>query len=264
MALTPGGVLFGAALHHAALVDAVLILGKGEFLVVPDNLLTFRLVPHHGDEVGPVAVQPLQVHRVQRVLLALQPVARQYGQTDVPDDVADREHVPVRHQRRGRGAHVGEQQPGLLLHRVRLHLDLVLEPRLRVLRLLVRLLRALARLVVQPAVVRAAQAMLFRDAVDHVHAPVGAVRLHQAEGAGAVLVEDEVLAEEAHLHRPLVVHLGDGGDGVPVAAHQLAGGCAGADSGVAVICFLRQHRFLLTTLSLSISGESYSRPCSRR
>ena len=56
-----------------------------------------------------------------------------------------------------------------------------------------------ARLVEEPAVVGAAQPALVRNPVLQVDAPVQAAIADQAERAAAVAIEDEVLAEEAHL-----------------------------------------------------------------
>jgi hypothetical protein len=61
--------------------------------------------------------------------------------------------------------------------------------------LLERLLGALTCLVEHPAVVHATDAVLFGDAVGEVHAAMRAESVDEAVGAGAVLVEDEILAE---------------------------------------------------------------------
>jgi hypothetical protein len=84
------------------------------------------------------------------------------------------------------------------------------------------LLDALPGLVKHPAVVHAPQAFFFRDTVAHVDAAVGAEGVYQAECAFAVLVENEVFSKQAHGLGGPVVEFGSGGDGVPVAAHELA------------------------------------------
>jgi hypothetical protein len=68
---------------------------------------------------------------------------------------------------------------------------------------------------------------------------VRAELVDEAEGAGAVAVEveDEVFALEADRFRRALVKLGDGGYGVPVAAHQLAHGSSLADGGECLVLF---------------------------
>ena len=70
--------------------------------------------------------------------------------------------------------------------------------------------------------VHAAEAVLLGDAVGEVDAPVGTETVEQAVGPGAVAVEDEVLAEEPDGLGRALVELGGSGDGMPVAAHELA------------------------------------------
>ena len=86
-----------------------------------------------------------------------------------------------------------------------------------------------------------------------------AVPVDKPVGAGLVLVEDEVLAHQAHrLHRR-VVQLGDRGDGHPVAAQQLAHQRAGADLRQRSVLFVAKHRFgffiSLCQKSLEVSLE---------
>ena len=64
--------------------------------------------------------------------------------------------------------------------------------------------------------------MLLRDAVGKVDAAVRAEAFDEAQRAGLVAVEHEVLAEEAHRLGGALVEFGRGGEGVPVAAHEIA------------------------------------------
>src|SRR5207344_2690478 len=48
----------------------------------------------------PVAVQPLEVHRVDRVLLALKPVTGDFREDDLHETVSPRERLPSGHERR--------------------------------------------------------------------------------------------------------------------------------------------------------------------
>ena len=145
----------------------------------------------------------------------------------------------------GAGPHVRPEHPGHLLHGVARDLHLLLEAPVRVDGLLEGLLDALAGLVHHPAVVHAAQAVLLGYAVGEVDAAVGAEALDEAERAGPVLVEDEVLAEEAHRLGGALVEFRRRGEGVPVAAHQFAHRRAGADLREAFVVLCGEHRFIL-------------------
>jgi len=72
------------------------------------------------------------------------------------------EHVPRRDDRRRQRSEIGEQQPSHLLDRIRGETDGVLEHRLLGLK---GLLQATAGLVVEPAVIRTADATIFEESV---------------------------------------------------------------------------------------------------
>ena len=146
------------------------------------------------DPTAVVAVQVLEVGGVERVVHALEPVARQRDGGDGARDVSPRHQVPVGHERGGLRPEIGPDQPGELLDRVRGQLDLVL---VGAARRLSRLLDALALEVVDPPVVAAADAVDLGDAVEQVHAAVGAVLLGEPEPAVARDVQHEVFAEQA-------------------------------------------------------------------
>ena len=229
VALRPVLAVLGEAELEPALDDAVL---EG----VERDLHGLGLALRRGgdaipDVVAEVEVQPLRVDGVDGVLLALEPVARQVGDGDVADGVVVGQLLPAGEQRRGLRAHVREDESAELLHGVARDLHLLLEAPVRVHRLLEGLLDALAGLVHHPSVVHAAQAMLFGDAVGKVDAAVGAEALDESERAGPVLVEDEVLAEDADGLRWALHQFAGGGDGVPVAAHEFAHGRARAHLG---------------------------------
>ena len=92
-----------------------------------------------------------EIEGVERVLLALEPVAGQLGEDDLDEPVLPAKGFPVGDKGRRLRAHVSPEQPGFLLHRVAGDLHLFAK-RLR----LERLVEALARPVVEPAVERAA------------------------------------------------------------------------------------------------------------
>src|SRR5438034_482328 len=231
----PQVVVLRRVLAHAAVDEAPLELLERD-LEVPRRAGA-GLAAQRG---RPVGMEPLEVDRVDGVLLALEPVARDLGEHDLL--VAPlAEEVPVGHERRGRGAEVRPEQPRLRLDGIGRGLDLVLEARLGARDLLERLVQARARAVEEPAVVVAAQAALLRNAVAESGAPVRAVAVEQAVAAARVPVENEVLAHEAHGQRRMLVELRDGGDGLPVAAHQLAHRRAAADAREPLVPLRAQH-----------------------
>jgi hypothetical protein len=70
-----------------------------------------------------------------------------------------------------------------------------------------------------------------------------AVPVQETIGAGLVTVKDEILAQQAHRLRRLVVQLGHRGDGHPVAPKQLSHRRASADLRQPSVLFVAQHRF---------------------
>src|SRR5580693_6051963 len=97
-------------------------------------------------------MQPFEVDGIDRVLLALEPVAR-----DLRDgyllEAARVIPIPVGQQRRWPGPQVNPKEAGFLLHLVCLDANLVLEAALGMPGLLERLMKASAGVVEQPAVV---------------------------------------------------------------------------------------------------------------
>src|SRR5262249_35752130 len=157
-------------------------------------------------------VQPLEMHRVDGVLLALEPVARNLGEDDLDEAVPPRERLPGRDEGRRKGPQVGPQKPGLGLHRIGLETDLVLEPRYGMRYRLEWLLDPPARVVPPPAVIVTAQPAGFDPAVRQVGATMRAVAVDQAVLTRAVPVQHEIFPENSHgLHRGLL-EVGDGRD----------------------------------------------------
>src|SRR5689334_19765072 len=97
------------------------------------------------------------MHRVDRVLLALEPIARHGREHDLYEAVGPSEWLPVRHQRRGIRPEIGPQQSGFRLDTVRLDANLVAETDLGRSDILIRLFETGAGLVEHPAVVVATQ-----------------------------------------------------------------------------------------------------------
>src|SRR5215510_16130793 len=87
-------------------------------------------------DTRPVAVQPLEVHRVDRVLLALEPVTGNFREDDLYEAVSPGERLPGGHERHRRRPQVGPQQAGLGLYGIRLDTHTVLKASLGIRNLL--------------------------------------------------------------------------------------------------------------------------------
>src|ERR1700722_4531771 len=166
-------------------------------------------------------MQPFEVDGIDRVLLALEPVAR-----DLRDgyllEAARVIPVPVGQQRRRLGPQVNPKEAGFLLYLVRLDANLVPETTLRMQCLLKRLMKASAGVVEQPAVVIAAQAALLDEAVRQVRAPVRAVLVDEPVVPALIAVQSQVLAQDAHRLHGLLAELRRTRDGMPVTPQQFS------------------------------------------
>ncbi len=220
----PEGIGLALALADALVDDAVL-----ELLELEPQMPRRVRTALPAQTRAPVVVQPLEMHRVHGVFLGLEPVARHFAERDLHEAVRPGERLPVGRERRRLRAEIRPQQPGQRRDRVRLDANAFLVARAGFGGVLVRLLDAAAGVVVAPAVITAAQPAFLDDAAGEVRAAVRAVPVDEAVGAGAIPVEREILAEQAHrLHR-VVLELSDRGDRMPVTAQQLAHRRAGAD-----------------------------------
>src|SRR4029450_380412 len=70
-----------------------------------------------------------------------------------------------------------------------------------------------------------------------------AVPVEETVSAGLIAVENEILAQQAHGFRRLVLQLGHGSDGHPVAPKQLSHRRASADLRQPPVLLVAQHRF---------------------
>ena len=178
---------------------------------------------------------------VDVALKALHPVALAQDGGDGVLAVGAHVGLEVRQGRELRaGAHVGPDDAVALLAGVGRDLHLVLEVGLGGLGGHVD---AVAADVVLPAVVDAADAGLLVATEEEAGAPVGAVVVDEADGAGGVAEGDEVLAEQADADGvgvgawELAGH--EGRD--PVLPHELAHSGAGANPGEGLVVLLREH-----------------------
>ena len=141
-----------------------------------------------------VAVEPLEVERVDAVLHDLEPVAREERAPDVAQHALPDKEVVAREERRGLGPEVREDEAAELLRAVG-RASKRARAAAAVAALRGQLEAAAARRELEP-VVRAADALGVDDAEAERRAPVRAVLLEQAELARAGAEDDEVLAEE--------------------------------------------------------------------
>ncbi len=95
--------------------------------------------------------------------------------------------------------------------------------------LLERLADTVAFFIVGPAVVVAAEAALLNHTVAEVRAAVRAVAVYHTVGARFVSVEHQVFTHKAHLFGRVLLQLLSSSNGLPVASHEVAHGCARAD-----------------------------------
>src|SRR5213076_1708867 len=110
------------------------------------------------------------------------------------------------------------QEPAPFLDRIGLDADLILEPRLGMGEVLVRLGEAASVMVIEPAVVIAAQPAGLDEAVAQIGAAVPAMPIQEAVSAAEILVEDEVLAHQPHRFGAGLRELAGPGDRPPIAA----------------------------------------------
>ena len=170
--------------------------------------------------VGATAVENPHVAGVGAVLVEVEPVVVEVPgalHQPLPAVVHQRGVVGERRRIDGVRAHVREDQASQAPHRVGRMLHLGAEGGLR---RLGRLLQAVARDVVEPAVVRAADAAFLDVAVFERRPAVRAALADEAQPALTVTEEHQVLAQDAHRVRD-VVQLRLGAHREPVAPQPL-------------------------------------------
>lgn len=103
MAQLPVYVLFCLTLQYAPFDNAMLEFIEPYELVLGDMTGLLRLPGLFPNVVGEMAVEPLGVDRVHRVLHYLQIVAWQDRHADIPVDVVPNQQVPTGQQGTGNG-----------------------------------------------------------------------------------------------------------------------------------------------------------------
>ena len=217
------------------LLDAVAPLGARMQRVIETRGAFGELAVSFQDVFEQMAVRPHAVRRIAGVFLTLQPVAVDDVDRDLAHRVGPDEQIPTRQRRRGQRSQIGKHQAAQLLHRIgfQLGFDLVL--------VLHWAIQAFAVRAVEPSVIGAAQSAFVRNAKLHVDRTVQASIADESKIAAAILVEDQILAEHPHLAHRIFQKLSERRDRNPIAAHEFAAGCAGADAGQPLVGFRAQH-----------------------
>src|SRR5579885_594514 len=113
----------------------------------------------------PIHVHPFEMYRIDRILLRLIPVARNFRENNLPESVLPCKWFPIWHER-GRGRpQISPDQTRLDFDRIRLNVNFILEACCRRGGVVVRLLKALSAFIEQPAVIIAPQTTLLHETV---------------------------------------------------------------------------------------------------
>src|SRR3979411_3324801 len=167
-------------------------------------------------------MRPFEMHRVDRVLLALEPVARDLRLDYPAEAVLPREEFPIRHQGPRLWAEIGPQKPAQFFDRIGLDADLVFQAGLGMRQILVGLRQAASVRVEEPPMVVAARPARLDKAVAQIGATMPAMPVEKAVAAAEILVEDEVFAHQPPRRGAGLGGLAGAGDRPPVAPQQFA------------------------------------------
>ena len=227
---------------NALVLEAVFELGEVDFYVL-------RRVGAGvaGEAHAPVRMRPFEMHGIDRVLLALKPVARDLGEHDLAKAILPGKEFPIRYERARFGAEICPKEPAAFLDRIGLETDLVFEPRLGVRHVLIGLREAAPIGIVEPSVVIAAQPAPLDIAIGEIGAAMPAVPVEEAALAAKILVKNEVFAHQPHWFRAQLGKLTGAGNRPPITpqqfAHRRAGAGLGQDSPAApyLTAYLVRH-----------------------
>ena len=239
MAQLPVYVLFCLTLQYAPFDNAMLEFIEPYELVLGDMTGLLRLPGLFPNVVGEMAVEPLGVDRVHRVLHYLQIVAWQDRHADIPVDVVPNQQVPTGQQGNWQRPQIGEYQAAQFLHRVSGGGYFVFEGLERVLFSFIGLIQATAFVVEEPAMIRAAQSVIVGHAVDQVYFSVWALVADESIPALPVFVQDQILSQKPNGPRGVVVHLRSSCDWLPIPPHQIPHGSAWTYSCQAFVFLFR-------------------------
>ena len=232
--MVPGFLSRGDAPFHDAVLERY------------ESMLLFVMI-HRGRQMRRVAVQPIEMRRIDRVLHRLEPVATvDLVLLDPALAVLPRQHVPARQQRPRRRPKICPQKSAQFFDRIGDVLDLVLEAAfLR----LGGLLEASSRAVEFPAMIATANAFLVDAAKSQRRFAMRAVLADHAVASRFVAIHDKILAQETNrLDRLLIGQFRGNRDRHPVAPQQPPAARARSDAGQHVIFFAGEHDALLLFL----------------
>src|SRR5829696_2805363 len=100
MTVFPGGIFLTPAFNDPTLVHSVFKSVEADLRMLLRAERRPILAEHLDDKVGPDRMQPLKMNGIERVLLALEPVAIQMSVANVTNDAIHGEDVPAGQERR--------------------------------------------------------------------------------------------------------------------------------------------------------------------
>src|SRR5262249_18693965 len=139
MSHLPVFVFFSLPFEHACLDDPVFEFPEVDFFVAHWVSLDFIAPEPFLDVIEKMLMQPFHVHRVERVLHDLQPIAGDNRRTDVAQYAVAHEQIPAWHQRSRLRSQVSKYQPAQLFDWIGWHANAVFERTVGIFRLLIRL-----------------------------------------------------------------------------------------------------------------------------
>src|SRR5271155_5575039 len=143
-------------------------------------------------------------------------------------------------------------------------MDRVFERRVGMRHILIGLREAAAGLVIEPAVVIAAQPARLDIAIAEIGAAMPAMPVDEAPAPAEILVEHEVLTQQPHRLRARLIELAGAGDRPPISAQQLAhrrpvtGLRQQLPAAARLLCPVLRHRRALLLVATETVPE---RPC---
>src|SRR5215468_440784 len=206
------------------------------FLDAKRSLLPIDRRPLHRHVWIPGSVERNGVRAVGGILGALQPVTKLFAAPDHATSVTSNQQVVTGKQRRRFRTDVREHKASRFPGMIGWVLDTVLEG--AVFRF-GRLLQTFATSVIKPAVVTAANTVIFDPPKLKRCAAMGAVKIEQPQLVTTIAEENKVFAEKPYFDRSaLRLHFFAESHRPPVTPEHITGGSAGTDSGQQFIFFV--------------------------
>src|SRR5579883_2122027 len=128
----------------------------------------------------PVHVHPFEMHRIDRILLCLKPVAWNFREDNLPESVLPGEGLPIRHERSRSRAKICPDQAGSSFDGIRLDMELIFEARRGGSSVVEGLFDTPSGFVEKPAVIIAPQTASLHETVRQVCSSVGALPVDES------------------------------------------------------------------------------------